>query len=294
MSVISEHDKALTDDDLAFFQANGYVLLRQAVPPENIDPAIDAIFEFLEMDRHDPDDWYRDPLPEIGMVEMYHHQAMWNNRQSPRIHAAFAQLWDTPRLWVSFDRMSFKPPARPDKPRWANKGFLHLDVKMDETRPVRFGLQGVLALADTTPEQGGFHCLPGWHTPEKQDEFARLVAEKDKPSFYGDEIPWDLGVTPIDMKAGDLVIWHRALPHGNGLNRTDRPRIAQYINMRPAREDDEQARQQRIHEWQNRLPPANQPWVQGDPRQWEQKHGRTAELSPLGRKLLGLDRWGAE
>jgi len=29
----------------------------------------------------------------------------------------------------------------------------------------------------------------------------------------------------------------------------------------------------------------------GDPRNWEQKKYKTAELSPLGRKVLGLDKW---
>jgi hypothetical protein len=49
-------------------------------------------------------------------------------------------------------------------------------------------------------------------------------------------------------------------------------------------------REARIHQWQERLPPAAS-WAPGDPRQWEQKHGNTAELTPLGRKLLGLDSW---
>ncbi|MEX0886785.1 MAG: phytanoyl-CoA dioxygenase family protein [Phycisphaeraceae bacterium] len=291
MSTLSHDEAVLSTEDLTFFEDNGYVLLRQAVPPENIDPAIDAIFEFLEMDRHDRSDWYRDPLSTMGMIEMYHHQAMWNNRQSPRIYAAFTQLWGTPKLWVNLDRMSFKPPHNDKDTRWNHKGFLHIDAQMDEPRPLRFGLQGVLALADTTPEQGGFHCLPGWHKPEKQEQWAELVKDEERPSFYADDIPWHLGVTPVEMNAGDMVIWHRALPHGNGLNRTDRPRIAQYINMRPAREDDEQRMQDRVRQWRERVPP-DAPWVQGDPRNWEPTHGKTAELSPLGRKLLGLDPWG--
>ena len=27
------------------------------------------------------------------MVEMYQHQALWDNRQRPRVHRAFAQVW---------------------------------------------------------------------------------------------------------------------------------------------------------------------------------------------------------
>ena len=39
---------------------------------------------------------------------------------------------------------------------------------------------------------------------------------------------------PIAGKAGDLVIWHSALPHGSSPNSAERPRMAQYIAMSPA------------------------------------------------------------
>ena len=45
----------------------------------------------------------------------------------------------------------------------------------------------------------------------------------------------ELEVKSIPGKAGDLLIWHRLLAHGNGHNRSDKPRMAQYIAMSPAR-----------------------------------------------------------
>jgi hypothetical protein len=92
------------------------------------------------------------------------------------------------------------------------------------------------------------------------------------------------------MRAGDLLIWDRLLPHGNGHNLSDRPRLAQYITMHRAREGDEEARARRIRLWRERLCPGGPPFP-GDPRRLEELHGTTAELSPLGRKLLGLDLW---
>ena len=35
-------------------------------------------------------------------------------------------------------------------------------------------------------------------------------------------------------RAGDLVIWHQALPHGPSPNRGTQPRLVQYINLAPA------------------------------------------------------------
>ena len=98
-------------------------------------------------------------------------------------------------------------------------------------------------------------------------------------------------VTPIPMKAGDLVIWDTRLAHGNGHNTSSKPRLAQYITMSPADEDNEAARQGRIDRWQNRKKPTYDRAFPGDPRKWEENQGTTAELTPLGRKLLGLDRW---
>jgi hypothetical protein len=38
---------------------------------------------------------------------------------------------------------------------------------------------------------------------------------------------------PYTGKAGDLVIWHQFLPHGNSRNESALPRLAQYIAMFP-------------------------------------------------------------
>jgi len=99
-----------------------------------------------------------------------------------------------------------------------------------------------------------------------------------------------LNVTPIPGRAGDLLIWNRLLPHGNGHNVSDKPRLAQFITMFPVPADAEAARKERIRLWLERLPPPH-PAFPGDPRQWEQKYGKTAVLTPLGRKLLGVDEW---
>src|SRR5207237_5458646 len=84
----------------------------------------------------------------------------------------------------------------------------------------------------------------------------------------------NLEVTPIPGRAGDLLIWNRALLHGNGHNLSDRPRLAQYISMFPAREQDDERRQKRIRMWRDRLPAEGKAFP-GDPLQWEQKHGKT-------------------
>ena len=45
-------------------------------------------------------------------VQMYHGTHQWHNRTHPRIHAAFAQLWQTESLRVNHACVSIAPPVR--------------------------------------------------------------------------------------------------------------------------------------------------------------------------------------
>jgi len=280
----------LSSDDHGFFRRNGYVIVPDAAPPENLEAAIDAIWEFLGMDRNDPTDWYREPLRTNGMLEMYQHQALWDNRQSPRIHQAFSELLGTRRLWVSIDRACMKPPRHPAHPEYDHKGFIHWDMNTTKP-PQRLGLQGVLCLTDTDRDQGGFQCVP--RLLREFEEWAKTQPVDRNPSAP-DLTGFD--VEPIAAQAGDLIIWNRMLAHGNGHNVSDQPRLAQYIAMFEAEPETAGSegwgggRETRIREWRERLSP-DAAWAPGDPRGWERKHGKTAELTPLGRKLLGLDLW---
>jgi hypothetical protein len=62
--------------------------------------------------------------------------------------------------------------------------------------------------------------------------------------------------------------------------------------MFPAKEHDEALRQERIQSWRERLPRVGFAFP-GDPREWEVKFGQTAELTDLGKRLLGLVSWDA-
>ena len=45
--------------------------------------------------------------------------------------------------------------------------------------------------------------------------------------------PTDWNPRSFPARAGDLIIWQSTLPHGIGINRTKRLRLAQYITMSP-------------------------------------------------------------
>ncbi len=270
-----------------FWEQQGYVIVPQAVPEDYLERAVRAISDFQGVDLGRPESWYRSQpenqmkeLNRSGMVEFYHHQSLWDIRQYPRVHQAFVEIWGSERLWVTIDRVNLNPPHRHD---WDFRGFIHWDVDTS-IRPVEFGVQGVLSLTDTPAEQGGFQCVPGF--PLQFDSWvATQPVDRDpwKPDLTG------LRVEPIPTRAGDLLIWHSLLPHGTAANHGSRPRIAQYLSMFPAREDDETLRLQRVRQWQECLSPEGFAFPGNDR---ERAGCQPARLTSLGRKLLGLDAWG--
>jgi len=281
--------RVLDERDREDWHENGYVVVSEAAPAELVQAVAGAIWAFQEMDPEDPETWYRPQpreigMPELngaGMVEMYHHPAMWAVRQLPRIHGAFADVWGTEKLWVSIDRVNLNVPNRPG---FEFRGFIHWDIDTS-LDPVPFDVQGVLSLTPTGRGRGGFHCVSGM--PKRLAAWiATQPADRDphRPDLTG------LTLTEVETRPGDLLIWDSRLPHGVSPNTSDRPRLAQYVSMSPAREDDETVREWRIRAWLHRIAPEGNPFP-GDPREWERTHGTTAPLTPLGRKLLGLDPW---
>lgn len=280
--------RVLSEDDWRFWVENGYIVVKQAVPREQALATAAFIWEFEEKDPDDPATWYTAPRAEMqmkelvntGMVECYNHQHLWNNRQMPRVYDAFADIWGTERLWVTIDRANLNFPIRPGH---EYKAFIHWDYD-PETRPVN--VQGVLALADQTDERmGGFQCIPELY---RDYDTWKLTQPADRNRF----IPDTTGFTPVKvaLEAGDLLIFNSLLAHGIRANHSDKVRIAQYLSMMPAQEDNEALRQWRIASWRDRIAPEGYAFP-GDPRKWEQTKYGTAELTPLGRKLLGLDPW---
>ena len=281
--------RALSEEDWAFWQHNGYVVIRQAVPKDQAAATAAFLWEFEEKDPADPSTWYQAPRAEMkmkelantGMVEVYNHQQLWNNRMTQRVYDAFVDIWGTEKLWVTIDRANLNFPIRPGH---EYKGFIHWDYD-PETRPVN--AQGVLALADQTDENmGGFQCIPELF---RTYDTWKLTQPADRNRF----MPDTTGFTPtkVKMEAGDLLIFNSTQPHGIRPNLSEnKVRMAQYISMMPAEEDNSDLRNWRIRSWHDRIAPEGYAFP-GDPRNWEQTRYERASLNPLGRKLLGLDPW---
>ena len=283
--------RVLTEEQFEHWQTYGYAIVPQVVPQEQIQALKDFLWEFQEMDADDPETWYRAPRVEYGlkdlngsgMVEAYHHQTLWDNRQSETIYNAFVDVWDREDLWVTIDRANLNPPNR-DKSKF--DGFLHWDI--DTARePLVHNVQAIVTLVDTTPEMGGFQCVPDLF--RDFDEWKK-TQPADRDGFHPELGDYKL-VQP-QLKAGDMFIWNSLLAHGIKVNNSNDVRMAQYIAMFPAQEDNDSLREERLSLFREKAAPVGQAFA-GDPRGWEKNKYPAAKLNALGEKLLGARRWGA-
>ncbi|WP_028525702.1 phytanoyl-CoA dioxygenase family protein [Runella limosa] len=284
--------RVLSEEDWQFWIHNGYIVIKNAVPREQALKTAEFLWEFEEKDPNDPETWYADvarrpmkmkELIGTGMVEVYNNQHLWNNRQMQRVYDAFVDIWGTEKLWVTIDRANLNFPIRPG---FEYKGFIHWDYD-PETKPQN--VQGVLALADQTDENmGGFQCIPELY---RTYDTWKLTQPADRNRFQPDVTGFENDIVKVKMEAGDLLIFNSTQPHGIRPNLSgNKVRIAQYISMMPAEEENDALRNWRINSWKNRISPEGYAFP-GDPRNWEQTKYATAELNDLGKKLLGLEKW---
>lgn len=282
--------RVLSEDDWDHWVTNGYVVVKNIISRALASELVDVLWAFNESSPGLPETWHRperrlhrtDQFNNVGMMEIYHHQLMWDNRQNEKLYNLFVDIWDRTDLWVLMDRANLSTPRLGPV---ADTGFVHWDVDTSKT-PLPISVQGTLSLTDQSSDTGGFQCVPGLFN--QLEEWISTQPD-DRHPLHPDTTGFDV-VTP-ELEAGDFIVWNSLLPHAIKPNRSkDRFRAAQYISMVPADRDNDDIRRDRIKRWKNQDKPAAGCFP-GDPRGWERTHYGPAQLSLLGEKLLGLQSW---
>jgi hypothetical protein len=296
--------RVLSEDDFAFWQTYGYVVVKHAISASAAIDLLDFAWEFQGIDPHEPESWYPErtyrsdldrDLYIYGFVEAYHHQLIWDSRQTRRVYDAFVDVWDCEQLWVTLDRLNLNPPNVKNRDRAliapAESGFdieLHWDVDSTlEVPPQR--VQGIIALNDTAPDLGGFQCSPELF--RRFDQWrATAPADRDpiRPGVDRAEFP----LARPRLEAGDLLIWNGLLAHGVAPNTSEKGvRAVQYLSMMPALESHAALRRSRIDSWRHLKTPDWNKTLIGDAVTHESLRYGPATLTDLGSKLLGLTSW---
>ena len=101
--------KVMTEEQWAFWIHNGYIVIKNAVPKNQVQATAEFLWEFEDKDANDKDTWYTQARAEMqmkelagtGMVEVYNNQHLWNNRQTQKVYDVFCDIWGTEKLWVT-------------------------------------------------------------------------------------------------------------------------------------------------------------------------------------------------
>jgi len=173
-------------------------------------------------------------------------------------------------------------PTFMDKPEWLTvEQWLHWDQN-PWGQPNFKGVQGLLALSNSTEDTGGFLCVPGSHLVMKE------WGEKNKHHSHSVEfveIPRDDSLykftQKITLRKGSFVVWDSRTLHANYANRSSQFRIVQYITYFTALKDSEDENEgdtKKMRTFQVRA------WG-------HQGHYPPPVLTHLGEKLLGARNW---
>ncbi|MES2521030.1 MAG: phytanoyl-CoA dioxygenase family protein [Bacteroidota bacterium] len=215
----------LNEDDLKFWDENGYVVIQNAIPREDCVHTQEAILEYLGASLDKPESWYQNHEAKEGLMVLFtQHPTLEKNRQSSKILKAYQQLYKTDKIYKTVDKVSFNPP---ENDFYTFRGSsLHWDVSLH--LPIPFRLQGLLYLTDVKSNSGAFHCVAGFH--HQIEGWMKGLPKNVNPRIVAVN---ELEAKPVTGNAGDFVIWHQALPHCATPNKDNTPRMVQYLTYLP-------------------------------------------------------------
>ncbi|KOP39751.1 phytanoyl-CoA dioxygenase [Flavobacterium sp. WLB] len=224
-TVAATVNNVLSEQDLEFWDKNGYVIVKNAVSKKDCEDTVNAIWDYLEMDPDKSESWYKRHKDQKGlMLNFSDHETLNKNRFSPRIKKAYEQLYNSTKIYKTIDKVSFNPPETNEFTFLGSP--LHWDISLKQ--PITFGFQGLLYLTDCGIDDGAFHCVPGFHN--KINDWLNDLEPNENPRNKAIEI---LQPEPITGNAGDFIIWNNTLPHCASPNKGLSPRMVQYLTYLP-------------------------------------------------------------
>ncbi len=277
---ITKAAPVLSQEEIDTFWRDGYLLVRGILTKKEAKHFAGLILDLLPRDLSIPEHWeafdgrfkpFHTPSNQTfdgpEFIPLY---------QNERLYQIMVQLLGHPRLLVRDGSVAIT--MRNDTRNESDLSQdLHIDPAVPEDAdeflftPDEVEIGGCYYFTDVEPGGGGIHVVPGGH---------RIVEKEARAATYGRQLhdKWrnipHLKTVEVTGEAGDFVLTHHLMPHAASHNRRPEARIAQFF--RYARDD--------------------QPWGTGDrpgdrPTSRYYNDLQTAVMTPLGRKLLGVDPW---
>ena len=180
----------------------------------------------------------------------------------------------------------------------------HANMLAANEEPALRELQGLVCLADATADGGGLRVIPGWHHRHRA-WLEQLPPDRSLEQSEGGhwvhshpDLAWmDDAALTVEAPAGSLIVWYPYLPHDSGPNHSRLPRLCQFVAMEPV--SDHSGGDPAGEAYQERSGRHIALWRKEEGSRPEEEYlaealeaeAPPAELTALGRKLIGLDPW---
>ncbi len=223
----------LSDDQIAFFNENGYLPNIPILDNTQVEQLRTELATFLEPNHDGSELWYEYHTNESNdpNTVLFHSLGAW--RIAPGFHdilwhpafvvAASQLLGGSVRMW--HDQLFCKPAKHGGVVAW------HQDYSYwTRTSPMAH-LTCWIGLDDSNADNGSVHYVPGSHQWDLLP-ITGLAGNMEAIHDVLTDEQWQQFQNPVatDMKAGEAVFHHPLMVHGSFENRTDRPRRATVIN----------------------------------------------------------------
>lgn len=215
---------SITDDQSAFFEENGYILLKQAVSKDCADAASRAIWNELNMDAHRPDTWagvaafHVTSHPDVRLCV-----AADLSQVVDKLSGEANPGWSPPNQCLLVNTFPSEGPWRPNPP--------HIDHALAADnfdvfpRPMR--LATLIYLGNVTEHAGGTVVWPGSHKQIQRLYDSDPIKYKKMAVLNRSIRERPLG-EPIEVlaDAGDVLLYHYLTAHAGSANTSAIPRFA--------------------------------------------------------------------
>ena len=222
---------ALTDQQLEFWNENGYLAIEGVLPPHEVEElrrALDRLTIRAEGLTESTDRFKLQAFGDTGgedaggekvvqqIAEPHELAPEWMAlARDPRVLDVIEDILG-PNILLYYSMLMMKPARQGFRAPWHQDFafFVH-----DRTALVAVQLY----LDDSTLENGCVHVVPGSHklgllNHFKEGRFTEI--------FQGDTGAFDTAQVPVPVRAGGMAIWHCLTLHSSPPNRSDHPRRA--------------------------------------------------------------------
>ncbi|WP_053171532.1 phytanoyl-CoA dioxygenase family protein, partial [Streptomyces sp. SBT349] len=228
----------LTDEQVARFHRDGYLLIEGVLTPEEVARYREAALGLLPADLSLPGHWYVadgriKPMRAPG-DDMIDTPELIPLMGGETLYRVMAQLHGTHRL-RAFDGsvgITLRNDAHGEEPLSQD---LHLDASVPPDRdflftPDELQLGGCYYLTDVEPDGGGIHVVPQGHRiVEEEVRAARARGEDGRALHRHWKRAGHLKSVEVTGPAGSFALLHHLMPHGASHNRRPTTRVAHFM-----------------------------------------------------------------